>query len=211
VRSEYNNFLHGYWRDLMQSQPHHIEIVGEKNTIGSTLRPIAEEYTIPLVTGRGYCSLPPRHAMAERYRASGKHKLILLIVSDFDPDGESIAHSFARSMRDDFGIEDVHAVKVALTAEQVKKFKLPPVMTAKKSSSQYKKFKQQFGDNVFELEALAEDDLQKLLRDAVDSVIDRDAYHAEQSAEKQDAAYLTSVRTAARESLSDFDGVGGDA
>ena len=27
-----------------------------------------------------------------------------MVLSDFDPEGEDIAHSFARSMRDDFGI-----------------------------------------------------------------------------------------------------------
>lgn len=56
------------------------------------------------------------------------------MVSDFDPDGEEIAHSFARSMRDDFGIQKVHAVKVALTGEQVHEFGLPRLMVAKGKS-----------------------------------------------------------------------------
>ena len=93
VREELANFLRGYWRDLMQSQPNHLEIVGEKNTVAPTLRPVAEAYGIPLTTGRGYCSLPPRAAIAERYRRSGKEKLVLLLVTDFDPDGEEIAES----------------------------------------------------------------------------------------------------------------------
>ena len=58
--------------------------------------------------------------MAQRFKKSGKDKLVLLMVSDFDPDGEEIAHSFARSMRDDFGVADIHPIKVALTAAQVK-------------------------------------------------------------------------------------------
>ena len=153
MRDECGNMFRGYWRDLMQSQPNHIEILGEKNTVGAMLREVAAEYTIPLVTGRGYCSLAPRHAMAERFWASGKAKLVVLIVSDLDPEGEDIAHSFARSMRDDFGIDNVHPIKVALTAEQVKKYKLPPVAQAKKSSSRYKRFSSEHGDNVFELEA----------------------------------------------------------
>ena len=71
-----------------------------------------------MTSGRGFCSLPPRYETAKRYRASGKQKLVLLIVSDFDPDGEEIANSYARSFRDDFDIDDVHAVKVALTARR---------------------------------------------------------------------------------------------
>jgi hypothetical protein len=87
IRAELDDFLKNYWRDLMQSQPNHVEIVGEKNTIGPILRPVAAEFCVPLTIGRGYCSLPPRHAMAERFRKSGKAKLVLLIVSDFDPAG----------------------------------------------------------------------------------------------------------------------------
>jgi hypothetical protein len=69
-------------------------------------------------------------------------------------------------MRDDFGLEDVHAVKAALTAEQVKEFKIPPAQTAKKKSSRYKKFVAEHGTNVFEVEALAPEVLQSILRGA---------------------------------------------
>ena len=92
------------------------QIVAEKNTVAPILRTMAERYCIPLTSGRGYCSLPPRHAMAERFRKSGKERLVLLLVSDFDPDGEQIAESFASSMRRDFGIANVDAVKVTLPA-----------------------------------------------------------------------------------------------
>ncbi|MDP9097705.1 MAG: ParB/RepB/Spo0J family partition protein [Verrucomicrobiota bacterium] len=76
IRREINGFLKGYWRDLQQSQPCHIEIVGEKNTIGGLIRPVAEKYCIPMTTGRGYCSLRPRYDMQQRFRKSGKEKLI---------------------------------------------------------------------------------------------------------------------------------------
>jgi hypothetical protein len=67
LREQCDQFLKGYYRDLQQSQPNHIEIVGEKNTVDSIIRPVAAEYCIPLTIGRGYCSLPPRHAMARRF------------------------------------------------------------------------------------------------------------------------------------------------
>jgi hypothetical protein len=83
IRRELDIFLKGYWRDLMQSQPNHVEILAEKNTIAPILKPIAEEYCIPMTTGRGYCSIPPRFEIAKRFRASGKDKLVLLMVTDF--------------------------------------------------------------------------------------------------------------------------------
>ena len=194
IGAQLDQFLKGYWRDLMQSQPDHVEIIGEKNTIEPIIRPVAAEFCIPMTIGRGYCSLPPRFEIAQRFEKSGKERLVLLILSDFDPDGEEIAHSLARSLRDDFGIDDVEAVKVALTAAQVEEFDLPPVMQAKQSSTNYRRFADQHGDDVFELEAVPPEVLQNLLRDAIDAVIDTEAFNHEIDQEKQDAASLETTR-----------------
>lgn len=197
VRGELDGLLKGYWRDLMQSQPNHVEILIEKNTVANIVKPVAGQFCIPMTSGRGYCSLPPRHAMAERFRASGKEKLIVLIVSDFDPDGEMIAESFGRSMRDDFDIANVWPVKVALTAEQVRRFKLPPQMLAKEGSMNYARFVRTHGTtNVFELEAVKPDVLQGLVRDAIDAVIDRELFNRELDQERADAAELEATRRA---------------
>jgi hypothetical protein len=211
VAKEMNDLFKGYWRDLMQSQPNHVEIVGEKNTVDPILRDVAAQYTIPLTTGRGYCSLPPRYEMAQRFRRSGKEKLVLLMLTDFDSDGEEIAHSFARSMRDDFGIKAIHPIKVALTAEQVEEYDLPPVMTAKETSVHHDKFVAEHGENVWELEALEPSDLQDVLREAVDSVIDVEAFNAELDAEKSDAAWLEGVRNTVHEALRGIDLTGSES
>jgi len=194
IRREIDGFLKGFYRDLMQSQPNHIEIVGEKNTVEGVLRPVAMEYRLPLTIGRGYCSLPPRYDMAQRFRKSGKQNLILLVLSDFDPDGEEIAHSFGRSMRDDFGIENIKPIKVALTSEQVRDLNLPPQLAAKKTSSNYSKFSEKYGDQVFELEAVEPAVLQNILRESILGVIDIQAFNAEIDREKRDAAFLDGVR-----------------
>jgi hypothetical protein len=205
IRVETNGLLKGYYRDLQQSQPNHIEIVGEKNTLKSILEPVTAEYRIPLTIGRGYCSLPPRNAMAKRFEKSGKEKLILLVLSDFDPEGEDISHSFARSMRDDFGIDNIFPVKVALTSEQVDELKLPPNMQAKKTSSRFRGFVDRHGHNVFELEAIPPDRLQAILREAIDSVLDIEAFNAELDAEKQDAAHLQGLRKAITGRIQDLE------
>ena len=204
IRSQMNRFLKGYYRNLMQSQANHFEIIGEKNTLENIIRPVAGEYTIPLTTGRGYCSLPPRYQILQRYQRSGKDKLILLFVTDFDPDGEEIAHSFARSMRDDFGIDEVEAIKVALTAEQVTEYGLHPQMKAKKGSKHSARFVAEHGHDVFEVEALEPEDLQDILRTAIDSLIDTDAFNAEVEDEENDAAFLDGVRTTVHEAVADM-------
>lgn len=205
MRKEINDFLKGYWRDYQQSQPNHLELLVEKNTLLPILRPVAMQYCIPITAGRGYCSLPPRHAMAERYWDSGKDTLVLFIVSDFDPDGETIAESYARSMRDDFDV-DIHAVKVALTFEQTQELDLPPALPAKETSSTYRAFEERYGSASWEVEALDPGTLQRLLRDAIDSTLDIDAFNAELDTEKQDAAYLQTVRGKTHAMLGDLAG-----
>jgi len=203
IADELEFFLQTYRRDLMASQPNHIELVAEKNTVGSVVMPVAREYGIPTTIGRGYCSLPPRAAMAERYYRSGKDTFILLVVSDFDPDGEEIAHSLARSLRDDFGVEPIDPVKVALTDEQVDRFGLRTDTEAKCGSAHYRKFTQRYGKDVYELEALSPGQLQGLVRDSIQSALDIEAFRHEQEQERSDAQSLGGVREVVRRALMD--------
>ena len=200
-------FLDGYRRNLMQSQPDHIEMIAEKLTVQGIVKPIADNFCIPLTIGRGYCSLEPRRAIAERFISSGKDRLVLLVVSDLDPDGESIAESFARSIRDDFGIAAVRPLKCLLTMEQVKKWSLPPNgMEAKKSSGQYATYRKRYGtDRVYELEAIEPARMQSALVETIDSVIDRTAFNAEIENEKHDSSKLAAIKQNVSDYIADME------
>lgn len=203
VAQETENFLAGYSRDLMQGQPHHVEIMLEKNALRSVIEAVAREYCIPVTTGKGFSSLPPRYDLFRRYKQSGKDKLVLLMLTDFDPDGEAIATSFARSLRDDFGIENIYPVKVALTAEDVKNNNLPSDLDAKPESSNYKKFVEKHGAKVVELDACPVKLLQSTLREKIHSVIDVDEFNNQLDLEKRDAANVEAHRRIV------FDAIGG--
>ncbi len=203
LRDEVSGFLRDYARDLLQSQPNHIEIVGEKLTIASIIEPIASRFCIPITIGRGYCSTGPKSEIARRYKQSGKERLILLILSDFDPDGDEIAHSLTRSLRDDFKIATVDGVKVALTVEQITELGLPPtMMEAKRTSASYRRFLERYGnDEVYELEAVPPAALQRLLEERIRGVLDINAYNDEVEKEKADAAQLDVLRRRALNAL----------
>jgi hypothetical protein len=193
INGELNGLFKGYYRDLQRSQPNQIEIVGEKNTIESIIRPVAMEYGVPYTIGRGYSSLDPRKKMFDRFEASGKDNLVLLVVSDFDAEGEDIPHSFARSMRDDFEVVGIQHIKVALTHAQVQGAGLHP-NRLKDSSSRAAHFRRLYGNDTYELEAIPPQVLQQYLRDAIRSVLDMAAFNAEIDREKQEAAQLTALR-----------------
>jgi ParB/Sulfiredoxin domain len=202
-QAEMKDLLNGYWRDLMQSQPNHIEIVAEKNTLQSVLRPVAAKFCIPFTVGRGQCSTRPLYNIAQRYEASGKGKLIILAVSDLDPDGDAIAHSLGQRLRDDFNVGDTDVIKCALTMKQVRALRLPQKYEgAKKGSSNYQRYVEDYGtDFVWELEAVAPKVLQKLLTDTIDSLIDRRAFNAEVASERADAAHNAGVRAIVLDTL----------
>jgi hypothetical protein len=69
--------------------------------------------------------------MAQRFGHSGKRRLILLVLSDFDPEGDDIPRAMGRTLRDDFGVAEVEVIKIGLTGAQVRALRLPPVMSAK--------------------------------------------------------------------------------
>ena len=101
---------------------------------------------------------------------------------------------FAVLCVDDFGIDNIFPVRVALKRDQVDDLGLPPIMQAKQSSSNYDKFVQDHGHDVFELEAIPPEALQEILREAILSVIDTDALEREQEQERADLLALRRQR-----------------
>ncbi len=205
IAEHMRKFLIGYFRDILQSQPNHLEVLAEKNTVAAELRGVCSRYTIPMTSGRGFCSSKPKHDLYERYRKSGKQKLIILIVSDLDPAGMTIAESFARSMRDDFDIKEVHAIKVAITEEHVRSYKIPHGEKAKKGKGAKDalraEFVRRYGEYVYEVEALPDGELTNLLDSAVRSVLDLEAYNHEVDALRKDCLEVEAARVAARKAL----------
>ena len=202
IKQETELFLTGYTRNLMQGQPNHIAIMLEKNALRTVIESVAREYCIPVTTGRGFSSLSPRYDLYWRFRQSGKSKLVLLMLTDFDPDGEEIAASFARSLRDDFGLRNIHPIKVCLTAEDVRDNDLPSDMDAKVSSPNYKKFiAKQGSTKVVELDAAPVAMLQGSLRKAIEAQIDIEVFNAQQEQEEKDCAVIEAHRRVAIEAI----------
>jgi hypothetical protein len=181
----FDNFLDGYQRDLLQSQPNFIQVVAEKNTVQSTIQPICAKYRIPYMIGRGFSCLDIRYKLYSRFMQSQKVQLVLLILSDLDPEGVEIFNSFPRSMRDDFGIDEclIHTVRVAMRPDQVQTYNLPTSMDAKPNSSNYEKFVHKYGTQAYELEAMPPEVLQDELDLEIRKVIDWQAFNAEQQLE----------------------------
>jgi hypothetical protein len=179
-------------------------------TVEAVVRKVAARYCLPYIIGRGYSSLPPRKEMFERYKRSGKDKLVILFLTDHDPEGCDIPESFANSLQQDFGVSKVVPIKVALKPEQIRTLRLRPNTDAKKGSSRYKRFVERYGPAAYELEAVHPTLHEKWLDEAVRSVLDIRLFNAQVELEKQDARAVAAYKQEALGYLKmvDFDETG---
>jgi hypothetical protein len=195
VEEQLEDFLADYYRNLLQSQPNHIELFAEKKTLTSIIRPIASKYCMPLTIGSGSCSIAPIEKLVKRFRQSGKEKLIVLTIADFDPAGIMIARSFAQRLRDYFQIANVDARRVALTQDQIDDYALPVGGNINDKKDVNKEtFRERYGENIYEVEALEPADLEAIVEAAIEQTIDTDAYNDEIEREENDSRFLAAKR-----------------
>jgi hypothetical protein len=110
---------------------------------------------------------------------------VLLYAGDHDPSGEDIDRDFV----DKTDCWD-KVVRVALTAEQVDAYGLPP-MPGKETDSRAAGFVAKHGElRQVELDALDPDDLEALYQDALDRFWDDDAYQDALEQEEADRSVL---------------------
>jgi hypothetical protein len=206
VRQEVGNLFGGYWRDLLQTQPNHVEVLCEKNTIYHMVLRVTKKYQIPTSSGRGFNSIDPWHDLSERYIASGKQRLIVIVLSDFDPEGEMIPQVGGRTLRDDFKVKDVDIIKAGVTRTQIENYALPAQNFAKETSSNHQWFvdRNAGDDAVYELEALEPENMLGDMETIIKSVIDIDLFNREAAIEQDEAVYLSAVRKTAADALKEL-------
>jgi hypothetical protein len=204
TRRELDQFLMGYRRNLLQSQPHYVELVVEKLAALDIAQRAVGQYQVPVGVGRGYSSVTSLDDTAERFRASGKPSMPLLIAGDFDAEGEDIARVWGSCLRDEHGMRDLTVVKLAVNPEQVDEYDLDPV-PLKDTSSRAPRFRQLHGDQVYEMEAFEPQVLQSIMQQGVRSVLDMELFVAEQQREAEDARYLMACRRQVQETFKDID------
>lgn len=187
-----------YYSDIHADQPNHVELLVEKNTIFPLVKNhVANRLRIPITSLRGYGSFPAARDVAERFKRSGKDKLVVIYVSDLDPEGLDMPSSWKKYLRHDFNVEAA-VYRAAVTPAQVKKFRLPPDADVKLSSTRAKKFIDKFGDQCWELDSMPEQVLIDEVSNAVRAMLDIDtlnnAFAREREADIKLARIEASIR-----------------
>lgn len=182
-----------YRRDRQDGQPQRIELWCEAAGMIRQLDRVAGEYGVPVFSAGGFASLTATRLVAER-AVERSCPTVVLHVGDYDPSGASI---FEAIVEDAAAFVDadrvlhtqrIEAVRVALTAEQVKEHALdtaPPKPSDSRSA--------RWAGETCQLEALPPDLLADVVRDAIRRTLDSAAYGRVLAQEVRDRAALLAL------------------
>lgn len=176
------SLAHYYRRDLLATQQVRPVVVVEKATLIAQIVAWFGTLCVPAVALRGYASETLERLVLELADEDDR-ELVFLYCGDHDPTGEDIPRAF----EDNTGLE---LRRVALSAEQVDEYGLPPA-PGKASDSRAAGFVARHGRLVqVELEALDPADLRALLNVRIGDLIDFDLTDAELDLQKQEQERL---------------------
>jgi hypothetical protein len=122
-----NDMIRYYRRDLWRSQPRHVEVWCESDSIAGIIVGLCDEYGVPLLPCRGQAPKRFVYDSAQAYGRLGK-PVTVLYVGDFDPCGLDIGNSvrdrISRYLPPGSGVE-IDFQRIAITGQQVLEDSLP--------------------------------------------------------------------------------------
>jgi hypothetical protein len=185
--------LYSYRLPRWRGQPYYIELWVEKDALSGVLQPIANEYHATMMVNRGYSSQSAMYDASKRFLSAPAaldcdlEGCILFYLGDHDPSGEDMVRDIQDRL-EMFGVDNLEVRKLALTMDQVDKYK-PPPNPAKMSDPRAQDYVDKHGGTSWEVDALPPDVLETLIRDAFDGVVDHprmDKIKAREVADKKE-------------------------
>ncbi len=180
------------WED--QPVKRRIEVWVEKDAATSTVRPSCNDLRITYFSCRGYSSSSALYEGAQRlkwYKENG-YEVLVLYLGDHDPSGCQMTDSTIEKVNMLAGTE-IDIRRIALTMDQIKEYN-PPEQFAKEKDSRTPWYIEQFGtEDCWELDALKPQVIDKMIRDEVEPLIDREAWDATLEREQEHLATLKEI------------------
>lgn len=186
IPSEFSNLqdlvdaaLYSYRLPRWETQENYIELWVEKDALAGVLRPLANQYHVPMMVNRGYSSQSAMYEASKRYLGQDDSKVeklgrVILYLGDFDPSGEDMVRDIGDRMMT-FGCgAEFEIRKIALTLVQVKQYK-PPPNPAKHEDPRSKEFIAKYGASSWEVDAINPKELTRIIKKEIERFIDKDA------------------------------------
>lgn len=173
-----------YRKSLWADAETAVEIWLEKDALSGVLWPVTSLYDVPLMVARGYASLSFLHSAAEAILDHGRPTFIYHL-GDFDPSGVDAGEKIEKTLREMAPSAEIHFKRLAVTPEQITKWRLPTRPT-KASDSRAKGF----GPVSVELDAIEPHTLRGIVEDAINQHLPQDRLHVLRIAEESERAHF---------------------
>lgn len=178
-----------YQLNSRETQNYTIEVWIEKDALVGVIDSICRELDVAFFACRGYVSLSEIWRAAQRLQYADK--IVILHLGDHDPSGIDMTRDIEDRLVT-FGCNNLEVRRIALTMKQIKKYN-PPPNPAKFSDPRAKEYIEQYGEQSWELDALAPDVIEKLIRTNVEALTDeakRQKILSKQEKEKEQLEYV---------------------
>lgn len=157
--------------DLWDNQDYYPEIWIEKDSLIGVIEGVCNELDVPHFSCRGYTSQSAMWGAAQRLikKETGGKQTVIFHLGDHDPSGMDMT----RDITDRLAMfqSEVSVCRIALSMDQIDEYN-PPPNPAKTTDARYEKYREEYGDDSWELDALEPEALNALIRTEVERVRD---------------------------------------
>ena len=195
-----NSAVHSYRLPRWENQNKYIELFTEKDTMYSRLAPLTKKYHIPLCINRGYASSSVIYDLSKRIldKLEYRKQIVLLYVGDHDPSGLDMINDIEKRLTEfledgrDYYDPDFKIIHVALTKDQIEKYKLPP-NPAKVSDPRAKWYMMKHGNISWEVDAMKPQIMREIVEQEILKHVDMKKYNSiikKENIQKEDLKQL---------------------
>jgi len=158
--------------DKWARQPYYPEVWIEKEALAGVFERVCRELRVPHLSCRGYTSQSEMWRAGRRLRLakSGGRTPIIFHFGDHDPSGIDMSEDIKRRLEMFMGGTEFE--RLALNMDQVDQYN-PPPNPAKDTDARFQSYRDQYGDESWELDALDPAVLSDLVRTAINGILDQ--------------------------------------
>lgn len=179
--------------DMWKDQPYRPEVWIEKDALSGIIRGVCEENDVPFFCCRGYTSLSEmwRASMRLRSHEKGGQKPHIIHLGDHDPSGMDMSRDIEERLTRTFNARCTFR-RVALNIDQIEAFKCPP-NPAKVTDARFKKYKEEFGEKSWELDALEPPTIRQLIEEQINAIRDEAQWKIDEASHRNSVEQLRYV------------------
>lgn len=176
-----NSAANSFHMDMWADQESRVFSIIEKDALSGVISRSCNEYDIPMLAARGYPSSSVirefvKHTLIPASKTG--QRIVILHMGDHDPSGLDMSRDLEERINMFFEEPTYFEFRrLALNMDQVEEQK-PPPNPAKTTDSRFQAYRDEFGDESWELDALSPKYINDLLKENAGEFIDWDKWDA---------------------------------